>query len=201
MIRDLIEGRLPDIDCTGFNPVAPNWTNLEKLWTGPIHFGVCDHPEFGISWEIQEVLPNGGFHMTRSQLTKQRNTIQDTYGLLGLSLINLKDSRVILTEGVSDFFTVKMYCPNNNVLGVTTLSGSHDAKQILISFFDEFIICADNDSTAQRNTGLLNAQNFKRFLESFNKKVKIVTPQYPHKDMTDNFIFNLRTRNLNSTVF
>ena len=60
------------------------------------------------------------FSMARSITSHQRNTKVDKYGILGVSLLNLKDTSVILTEGVSDFFTAKILCPDRNVLGVTT---------------------------------------------------------------------------------
>ena len=133
--------------------------------------------------------------MTRSCVNFYRITHKDTFGLLGLSLINLKDDRVILTEGVSDYFTAKLLCPNINVLGITTLSGSEVAKTILLNLFNKFIICADNDTTAEVNTGMRNAQNLSNLLKEYNKSVKIFTPQTGFKDITDNLIYCLKLRN------
>lgn len=150
-----------------------------------------NNPSFvsdGFSWKIEEVLEGESvFSMTRSFVTLQRLTDHDKYGLLGVSLLNLSDSSVIITEGVSDYFTAKILCPDRNVLGVTTLGGSSAARKILLSLFNSFCICADNDAT-----GLRNATNWKQFLQRYNKSVTIFTPPAGFKDITDSFIFNLK---------
>lgn len=197
MLKDLLTGSLPPLNLSQLDLSKPNWDILLTLWNSNFHhssviFSYYQHPQFGLSWLITESLSSGSFSMTRSLITRQRNTISDSFGLLGLSLINPKDDRVILTEGVSDFFTAKLLCPNSNVLGVTTLGGSSLAKLLLLNLFNKFIICSDNDSNTSKNTGLNNSFNWKSFLQSYNKTVQVFLPLYPHKDISDNFIFNLK---------
>lgn len=192
MLKDLLIGTYPQ-HLKLVKVFHYNWDTLLCLWNinnpeNDIHFSEYEHPDFGISWSIREQLKSGEFWMTRSKVTNMRNTIKDDFGLLGLSLINPKDDKVILTEGVSDYFTAKLLCPQNNVLGVTTLGGSTNAKKILLNLFNKFIICSDNDVKGSINTGLNNAQNWKKFLSSFGKSVSIFIPQTGCKDITENFI-------------
>ena len=111
---------------------------------------------------------------------------------MGLSAIDRTDRAVILTEGVSDYFTAKILCPESNVLGVTTLTGSHAAKAILVNLFDTFTICTDNDTGKERNTGYTNSSRFREFLESYGKTVNIFLPSDGYKDISDNFVGKLR---------
>jgi len=176
---------------TGLSPIYGNlpltyhhWEVLRSIWkSGSVSFS-----NDGFYWKIQEVLDGETvFSMTRSLASLQRNTEQDKYGLLGVSLLNLQDKSVILTEGVSDYFTAKILCPDRNVLGVTTLGGSSSAKKILLSLFDSFLICSDSDST-----GIINSSKWKRLLNSYNKSVSVFLPPTGAKDITESFIFNLK---------
>ena len=88
---------------------------------------------------------------------------------------------------MSDYFTAKLLCPDRNVLGITTLGGSTNAKKIILSLFDSVLICADNDAT-----GMLNATKWKRFLTSYNKSASVFLPPQGKKDITDAFVFNLK---------
>ena len=187
MLETLHTGDIPHFQVG--NLKSHNWDILLDLWNkSSIAKNYLRLYKDSLDWHIEEFSPEGkGFHMTRNLLSKDRRTIVDDYGLLGLSLINLQDKSVIITEGVSDYFTAKLLCPNRNVLGITTLGGSAKAKVILLNLFDSFLICADNDST-----GLTNAHRWKRFLTNYNKSVSIFTPSSSYKDITDNFIFNLK---------
>ena len=80
----------------------------------------------------------------------------------------------------------------NNVLGLTTLTGSKKAKYLISTLFDEFIIFSDNDFNSVNNTGLLNAQKMAEYLRSEGKKVKIELPSPGNKDMTDQFMEELK---------
>lgn len=178
-----------------------NWDVLQQIYNlnrdlfGSITFDKVEDPRDGICWRIKESVADGNFLMQRSCITKQRNTIEDTYGLLGLSLIDPKDDSVILTEGVSDFFTAKFLEPTRNVLGVTTLSGSVTAKKLILSLFNKILICSDNDALAERNTGITNSAAMRKFYSNYLKSVTIFTPQPGFKDITDNLIFNLKISN------
>lgn len=170
-----------------------NWDILSDIYKGSISFESCLDPRKGFVWRITETIDNDVvFDMIRDKMTLNRYTNTDKYGLLGLSVINKADRSVILTEGVSDYFTAKILCPDNNVLGVTTLTGSHVAKTILVNMFDSFVICSDNDSNKEYNTGITNSSRFREFLESYNKTVEVFLPADRYKDISDNFIGKMR---------
>lgn len=176
---------------TGVKPIYGNlpltyhhWEVLRSIWKP----STITFENDGFFWKIQESVDGvTTFSMNRSLVNLQRKTELDTYGLLGVSLLNLQDKSVILTEGVSDYFTAKILCPARNVLGVTTLGGSSAAKKILLALFDSFLICSDSDST-----GLTNSSKWKRFLMMYNKQVSIFLPPTGCKDITESFIFNLK---------
>ncbi len=172
-----------------------NWDILRKLNNTDITFKVIEEPAKGSRWLIEEYLEGECiFSLKRSKLTLQRYTETDKYGLIGLSTINLQDTKVILTEGVSDFFTMKIKYPHNNVLGFTTLSGSRTAKQIIINLFDQFLVCSDNDANSDTNTGVINSSRISNFLRMFGKSVKVIMPETGFKDMTEQFVFELKLR-------
>lgn len=187
MLRDLYNTAITD--SVGGDLSRPNWDILTDINNTGVAFESYLDARKGFAWRIEESV--GGevaFKLVRDKMTMNRFTDADKYGLLGLSEINVSDRRVVLTEGVSDFFTARYLCGGNNVLGVTTLSGSKAAKAILVNMFDEFIICSDNDAKAERNTGLTNSSRFRSFLEGYGKKVSVFIPADGYKDITDNFI-------------
>lgn len=158
------------------------WTLLTKLWSQ----GSVSFTEESDGWRIKEHIGNTEtFSLRRDFITKNRYTDVDKFGLLGLSLLNLNDRSVFITEGVSDYFTTKILL-GKNVLGVTQLGGSQIAKKIIISLFHHATIIADNDIT-----GLLNAQRWKSFLNNYNIASKIWQPSIG-KDITDEFLFNYK---------
>lgn len=170
-----------------------NWDILSSIYKGGILFESQLDPRKGFIWRMTEKIGQEEvFDLVRDKMTLNRFTNTDRYGLLGLSQINLKDRSVILTEGVSDYFTAKILCPDKNVLGVTTLTGSHTAKAILVNLFDSYILCSDNDSGKERNTGIMNSSKFREYLESYHKDVKIFLPADGYKDISDNYIAKLR---------
>ena len=196
MIKDLYNSEgikcNVQIDCN-----AHNWDNLLKIYNSvnkvpTIDFSAYLDTHKGFVWRIRETIDNVcTFELIRDKVLKNRYTNIDKYGLLGLSIINPLDRSVILTEGVSDYFSAKFLCPDRNVLGVTTLGGSKTAKTILVNMFDEFCICSDNDTKGERNTGFTNANRFKQFLEGYNKRVYIFIPVTGYKDVSDNLMGKL----------
>lgn len=144
-------------------------------------------------WDVVEVCNPFVFQLYREKHTKQRITENDPLGCVGFASINPLDDRVYLTEGVSDFITVKLTHPHFNVLGMTTLGGNQKAKSIVLNLFKKIVICSDNDSTAEINTGLSNALKMKKFYQAWGKQVKILLPEAGYgKDMTDQFMGQLR---------
>jgi len=195
MIKDLYND---SIKCNvPIDSTAHNWDNLLKLYNTlnkvpTIEFSAYLDARKGFVWRIRETMDDECiFELIRDKVLKNRYTNIDKYGLLGLSIINPLDRSVILTEGVSDYFSAKFLCPDRNVLGVTTLGGSKIAKTILVNMFDEFCICSDNDTKGERNTGFTNANKFKQFLEEYNKRVYIFIPVTGYKDVSDNLMGKL----------
>ena len=196
MIKDLYN---ESIECPiPIDRNAHNWDNLIAIYNGvgkvpSITFENTLDTHKGFVWKITETL-NGEpiFVLMRDKMLKNRYTDVDKYGLLGLSIINPKDRSVILTEGVSDYFSAKFLCPDRNVLGVTTLGGSRIAKMLLVNMFDTFCICSDNDTKGERNTGFTNAGRFKSFLESYGKKIYIFIPASGYKDVSDNLFGKIK---------
>ena len=168
-----------------------NWDKLSHLW-GQLGCKSLDFHNEDFKWIIRERFEDQEFFaFERNKMTTQRITVLDTYGLLGLSLINPKDTSVIITEGVSDFFTAKLNNPDKNVLGITTLGGNHKAREILLNLFDHFTICADNDvDSSTKVTGLANAMKWKTLFKSYNKECIIHLPECG-KDITDEFFIKL----------
>lgn len=200
---------LSSINLSSFNFSKPlaHWYLLQSLWSSihpnsSILFNLSS-TKFTIeeSWFSQHSIvstnisassnfsevPTPFFSFQRDLLSLQRTTNLDTYSILGLSLINPLDTKVILTEGVSDYFTAKLLCPNSNVLAFTTLGGSTLSKSIVLSLFSSFIICQDNDST-----GRSNALHLSNLLKSYNKLVSIFTSPTPNKDLSQSFLSLLR---------
>lgn len=144
-----------------------------------------------LEWRIEEKTTFTAFNMTRRKIDDKRNTIQDDTGLLGLTCLNLDDDSVILTEGVSDFFSTKLLFPDKNVLGLTTLSTSFFGKMFLINVFKNFIIMSDNDFSKKVNTGINNSLSLSKLLNNYGR-TKVITPPLPNKDITDYLISNIK---------
>ncbi len=142
------------------------------------------------------------FEMLRLLFNKRKISYFDDLGLVGLNSLNVKQNCCFLTEGVSDFMSLKLMISSSsyqslhpdfyttfnheavtNVLGVTRLSGNQVAKKIILSLFDNYIIMTDNDTT-----GISNAANFRKFLVSHGKKVMIKRPRPEFKDISDEFV-------------
>jgi len=142
-------------------------------------------------WYIDENLEDLTFHLERNKLSNQRKTLLDPLGCIGFSCINKNDDRVYLTEGVSDYFTIKLTHPTMNVLGLTTLGGSLQTKKLISALFNRICIVSDNDYNSKINTGLENSSRMRKFYESLGKKVKVLLPEPGFKDITEQFISDL----------
>lgn len=183
LIQEACKKLVPSI-----NPSSFRWEVLKDLWSqrsfNSIKF------TFNLdSWYIQESIEGiETYCMSRSCISLDRSTHCDKFGLLGLSLLNLQDSTCIITEGVSDYFSTKLCFPNRNVLGVTNLGGSENAKKIIVSLFDEVEIIADKD-----RAGLNNAVfKWKTLFVSNGIKSSIYIPESSFKDITEEVIFNIK---------
>jgi hypothetical protein len=106
---------------------------------------------------------------------------KDLLGMIGYSQIDLSDPTVILTEGVSDYLSVKACNPHLNVLGLLNLSGNSQARTFLVSCFKNFVYIADNDSP-----GVKASQRLKEFLvfNVANAQVILFYPEVGYKDIT-----------------
>lgn len=177
----------------------PQWLILERLynlvkptqsWTGKVEVG---RPLRDDAVDVVERIgKNVLFWYQREVFGPRRSTSIDRYGLIGLSALNLRSRQIVLTEGVSDFLSFKMCYPDLNVLGFTTLGGNLKSTKILLTLSDELILISDNDFGKEKNTGLINVMELKTYYESKGKKVSVLLPSAPHKDITQQIMFELK---------
>lgn len=177
----------------------PQWLILERLynlvkptqsWTGKVEVG---RPLRDDAVDVVERIgKNVLFWYQREVFGLRRSTSIDRYGLIGLSALNFQSRQIVLTEGVSDFLSFKMCYPDLNVLGFTTLGGNLKSTKILLTLSDELILISDNDFGKEKNTGLINAMELKTYYESKGKKVSVLFPSAPHKDITQQIMFELK---------
>lgn len=176
-----------------FNPNVDlrlhKWNILMNLWSNLRKNSLQFIFEDG-NWVIRETIDEHPvFQLRRNCVSLNRYTDLDVFGLLGLSLINLQDKTCVLTEGVSDYISAKLCLPDRNVLGVTTLGGSKIAKKIIVSLFDDVLVLSDKDS-AGLNTAYYR---WKSLCQSQGVSCNIWRTSSPSfKDITDEFIFNLK---------
>lgn len=170
-----------------------------------------------------ETLKEYKFVMLRLLMSGRKITYYDYLGLVGLNSLDMSQNCCILTEGVSDFMSLKLMVMSlyeaevrdkdiqttgsniseiikdriesvrfkqggtrricTNVLGVTRLSGDSNARKLLCSLFDNYIIMTDSDKT-----GISNANNFRQRLVNHGKRVKIILPTLGCKDISDEFV-------------
>lgn len=158
--------------------LSTKWTeHATKLGIKTIQFTLAmigNEPIWRILEQYQEETL---FSFTRSCITLDRKTETNLVGLLGITLIDFENPKCFITEGVSDFFTLKLLLPNCNVLGVTNLGASKFAKSVLVSIFKEIVVVADSD-----RAGLATANSYKELFESNGVKCKIYIPT--SKDVT-----------------
>lgn len=173
--------------------VRSEWGLLEDL----VRLNPFKGPSFtteDIRWVIKEKLEDFEFFMERNKISNQRRTLKDPLGCIGFSVINHRDDRIYLTEGVSDYFTVKLTHPGLNVLGLTNLGGNRYTKAIIETLFRRICIVSDNDFNAKQNTGLLNSQRIRNYYESRGCKCKVLLPEPGFKDITEQFISQIKLR-------
>lgn len=185
MLKDLYTGSVPPLS---YDPSQHSWDFLLSNWSSSPSLSIVEDPSQGSLWKIEEHCGPYSFIYTRSRLNHYRTTIQDDLGLIGFSQINPQSDHVIITEGVSDYFTARLLCPTTNVLGFTNLGGNRKARAIVLSLFSKIIYCCDNDAA-----GLSAGSNIKSFFESYSKSVRLFTAPAPAKDLTESLILNLKS--------
>lgn len=174
---------------------SPQWSILADLCTRyPIRgIEVGDMARNGTIDVVERIGSYTTLWFSRHLFGPMRSMYIDRFGAVGVASLNVRDSRVILTEGVSDFITMKLLYPDRNVLGFTTLGGNRYATKIVLSLFDDITICSDNDmQSAERNTGITNAYRLRTQYERYGRRVHIVLPESGCKDMTEQFLSELR---------
>lgn len=139
-------------------------------------------------YRVQEQVGDYKFDMLRLQVSKRKITYFDDLGLVGLASVNMEANHCFLTEGVSDFMSLKLMRmvtnPDDcNVLGVTKLGGDTNARRLLLTLFDNYTIMADDDVT-----GLKNAASFRQWLIQNGKTVKLTKPMAGSKDISAEFL-------------
>lgn len=150
-----------------------------------------DRENCGADWVLSEVVDHiAFFRMTRSRLFLDRKVQADRYGIIGMSLVDPTIRDLIITEGVSDFVSVKSVFPDCNVIGFTKLGGTVLARSIAMSIADHIIVCSDNDQMKDRNTGLQNALKMRDGFRSYGIKCEIFLPDT--KDVSELLINAIR---------
>jgi 5S rRNA maturation endonuclease (ribonuclease M5) len=120
-----------------------------------------------------------------------RETHSDLCGLVGLSLCDFSNKTIFLTEGVSDFLTVKHFLPECNVVGRTRPSFSRKQVSVLNALFDNVNLIIDNDDTGRRIAASL--------IKVLNN-VKLIKPDYPYKDITEQFLDCVEQEDINYVI-
>ena len=193
--------RLKAVSCS-IDWNLPQWVILDQmfslvkdsqLWTSSFRIGRFERQD-AVSL-VESIKGTPVFWFERDVVGPRRYTSIDYYGLVGLSSFNLNSRTAILTEGVSDFLTMKMCYPKDNILGFTTLGGNIKSTKILLTLADKLIFIGDNDSGKQRNTGVLNVMHLKELYESYGKEVHLGVPESPYKDVTEK-VFDTLKRSL-----
>lgn len=188
MLKDLYTGVIPsDLDYSNMD--GHEWDILLRLWVQRYSSPSFSYFEDanGPQWLLCEEVGGYGFRMRRNRISQARFTDVDDLGLVGLSMVNPQDDRVIITEGVSDYMTAKLLCPGCNVVGFTTLCGSVVAKRIIGSLFRKIIYCCDADATG-RGAG----RRIKEYFGGLGCVVSLFEPPSGFKDITEAFLFNIR---------
>lgn len=170
----------------------PYWEILSHLWDN------FKTPTLTLSstpdeWIIQESLYTiPYFELHRNKLSMQRIESINVLGLLGTSLINPKDTSCMICEGVSDYMTLKLLFPSNNVLGVTQLGGSAKARQFILSMFDKVAIIGDNDSSGARGI-----DKWRTAITSHGKRVKVLSVPRMFKDVSEWALDTMKCNEIN----
>lgn len=173
---------------------SKQWKYLSTKWTtlckyakhlNTISFSIIQQGNEPL-WNITEKFADKGitttlFDFTRSCITLNRRTNINLLGMLGLTALDFSNPSIIITEGVSDFFSIKLLNPTLNVLGITNLGGSTLVKQFLITYFSKIVIVADSDSA-----GVKTAISYQKFFSSHSIKSAIYIPS--RKDISQEIL-------------
>lgn len=108
----------------------------------------------------------------------KRITEVDRLGFIGITTLNLSDPVIYLTEGISDFLSLKSFYPNLNVLGKTKLNLSKLQVHFLKQLFTKAVIIADNDTT-----GISKALSHQTLLHRQGLKSQVYLPVYKDKQL------------------
>lgn len=108
----------------------------------------------------------------------KRSTDIDKLGFIGLTTLDLSSHTLYLTEGISDFLSLKSFYPHLNVLGKTKLNLSKLQLHFIKQLFTSVVIISDNDTTgitkAFAHQTLLHKQGVKsQVYLSINKDITI----------------------------
>lgn len=183
----------------GFRHKDYQWNKLLQLWGG-VRDGIEVGPDFtrpSLAVRVVERLMSVGgervsFWYSRDVGGAGKFTYVNSFGLVGLSALNLEDRSVIITEGVSDFLSAKMVFVDRNVLGFTSLGGSAGATQVISSLFDSILYVSDNDmGSSGLNTGVRAAGKVLSFYRDLGKSVRLLLPSVGFKDFTEEFMSRL----------
>lgn len=116
----------------------------------------------------------------------------DRYGVIGLGSYNFSDRRVLLTEGVSDYLSVRMMYPGLNVLGNLSLGGSESSRRLLLSISDEIYYFSDNDMGRGGNVGLGASLGMRDFYRGYGKEFQFGFSGVGYKDICSEMMDRLR---------
>lgn len=157
------------------------WKGLKDKWEGMLK----EHPEFGCiefteyhlnpaievmeKIEPTEQVPDGILFNFVRYFSDKRLTNIDRLGFIGVSLTNLSDSRLFITEGVSDFLSLKIQYPHLNVWGKTKLNLSALQLAVIKANFRTVVIVTDNDAT-----GLSKGYDLVRSLKRVRLETELV---------------------------
>lgn len=163
-----------------FQYTSKQWTYLSNKWSkfieshkecNAVQFNVIqrgNEPMWNITESFNETLL---FDFTRSVITLNRSTNTNLLGILGVTLLDFSNPTVIITEGVSDFFTIKLLLPSCNVLGITNLKGNSLVKRFLITYFTTIVVVTDSDYT-----GIQTSLYYQSLFSAHNIRTKLYKP-------------------------
>jgi hypothetical protein len=120
-----------------------------------------------------------------------KSTKYDQLGFVGFSLINLEDPTIVMTEGVSDYLSVKACNPHLNVIGLLNLAGNRLARTFLVSCFRNFVYIHDNDAP-----GIQAARRLESFLREqvSGAQVILIKPNLGYKDAAEQIFTDYKLR-------
>lgn len=152
------------------------WDYLQREYTSKFTHSDLKFTSDPYEWRMHETF--GGkttLDYVRNKVSLDRKTVTDLYSMIGLSNLKYGDS-VILTEGVSDYFTAYLTLGSYlDVIGFTKLGGSELSRVFVKSSYKNVFIMADSDEV-----GLNNALRLKQYFAPSSYIVSV----NPAKDLT-----------------